>query len=156
MRSLLLSLFKAQADLPSYSVTLEATHHGPTEMNVPVSFVEIGSSEDQWKDAEAGFLVAKAIWEAISKPLSGLPAVGFGGKHYSATFTKAVLERGVAMGHIVPKYAVEGVNEEIVRQAVRKTEGCRCAVLDWDGLRGEQRRKLTTLLKREGLDVIKV
>jgi len=34
----------------NYEVSLEATHHGPTQLNVPVWFVEIGGLEKYWKD----------------------------------------------------------------------------------------------------------
>src|SRR5208282_1233378 len=32
----------------NYAVTLEATHHGPTELGLPTLFVEIGSTEKEW------------------------------------------------------------------------------------------------------------
>ena len=43
-----------------YNVTLEATHHGP-HINIPCCFIELGSNEIQWKDAEAAKIVAKTI-----------------------------------------------------------------------------------------------
>jgi len=46
---------KAQdTELSKYTVTLEATHHGPTDMEVSVMFVEIGSSMEHWIDQRAG------------------------------------------------------------------------------------------------------
>src|SRR5437868_1158568 len=31
-------------------MTMEATHHGPTNLSMPVCFVEIGSGEEEWTD----------------------------------------------------------------------------------------------------------
>src|SRR5205807_7529390 len=35
-------------------VTMEATHHGPTSLSMPVCFVEIGSGEKEWADPVLG------------------------------------------------------------------------------------------------------
>jgi D-aminoacyl-tRNA deacylase len=35
-------------------VTMEATHHGPTNLSMPVCFVEIGSGEKEWTDPVLG------------------------------------------------------------------------------------------------------
>lgn len=43
-----------------FQVTLEATHHGPF-VEVPTCFVEIGSSETEWCNEDAGKLWAKCI-----------------------------------------------------------------------------------------------
>ena len=49
VRSLLRSL-KLLAENEEYEVTLECTHHGPTDISVPSVFIEIGSGESQWTD----------------------------------------------------------------------------------------------------------
>ena len=93
--------------LLDYAVCLEVTHHGPTEVRVPVLFVEIGSTPERWADREAARAAAEAIWEAATRPLRAVKnAVGFGGGHYAPKFTALMLEDvGLAVGHIVPKYA---------------------------------------------------
>jgi len=58
-----------EENLP-YNVSLEATHHGPTEMNVAVMFVEIGSEPIQWGDPLAGEAAAKAIVKAVRDDLA--------------------------------------------------------------------------------------
>ncbi|MFQ5999128.1 MAG: D-aminoacyl-tRNA deacylase [Candidatus Bathyarchaeia archaeon] len=139
-----------------YKVSLEATHHGPTAMSVPVWFVEIGSSEKQWNDHEAGNVVAQAILKSTEET-SAKPYVGFGGGHYAPKHTKMCLEEGMAVGHIVPKHAVNEVQADAFRQLFDKTRGnCSSALLDWKGLSGPQRAKIMTMLDDCGIsDIIK-
>ena len=102
-----------------FSVSYEVTHHGPT-LDAPVMFVEVGSSPEQWENEEAVAVVAEAIVASL-KPESAEVAVGFGGGHYAPRFTRFALKDNIAFGHIIPKYAFNSVDEEMVRQAVEKT-----------------------------------
>jgi len=132
MHNVLIALKRTRDELSlNYSVSLKATHHGPTEMNTPVMFVEIGSSEKQWKDNFAGETVAKATLSAIKKIPTGRNAIGFGGGHYAPKHTETVLGSEVAIGHIMSKYAFENLNEETVKNMIKRTEnGCELAILD--------------------------
>jgi D-aminoacyl-tRNA deacylase len=79
LRAALLALDQGrEARRLNYAVTLEATHHGPTELGVPTLFIEIGSSEKQWNDTEAASVAAEAVWQAAAAPAPGITAVGFG------------------------------------------------------------------------------
>ncbi|MFW5970210.1 MAG: D-aminoacyl-tRNA deacylase [Halofilum sp. (in: g-proteobacteria)] len=40
---------------------MECTHHGPTAVAVPITFVEIGSDEAAWADDDAARAVARSI-----------------------------------------------------------------------------------------------
>ncbi len=40
---------------------MESTHHGPTDVSLPMVYAEIGSAEEQWKDHVAGEIAACAI-----------------------------------------------------------------------------------------------
>src|SRR3989344_2611349 len=51
-------------DLKNYNITMEATHHGPL-INKPCLFIEIGSTEAEWNDRRAGFIIAKTIADTI-------------------------------------------------------------------------------------------
>jgi len=140
-----------------YSISLEVTHHGPTEMSVPVTFVEIGSSEKQWTDVKAGEAVAEAIWAAITRPSGSPSAVGFGAGHYAPSHTRVAMERDLAIGHIIPKHVLENMDAEMVKTVFQKTwGGCNRAVLDWKGIRGEDRRKLLEVLKEMHIEVLRV
>ena len=141
----------------NYAVTLEATHHGPTELGLPTLFVEIGSTEKQWSDLQAAAAASEAVWKAATAPAPGIEAVGFGGGHYCNKQCAAARNDGYAFGHILSKYFFEDYDEEVVRMAFERTlGGCRTAVIDWKGVRGAQRSKLLETLKRMDIEVVRV
>jgi len=159
MKAALRGLKSAQErlGLDRYVVSLEATHHGPTELQVPSLFVEIGSSERQWSDTVAAEAVAEAIYNCATKPGQGEPSVGFGGGHYSMKHTEANLEDEFAVGHILPKYFFDSFDPSVVWLAFERTIGrCTTAIIDWKGIRGPERRKLVELLESRELNVIRV
>ncbi|MFH1326897.1 MAG: D-aminoacyl-tRNA deacylase [archaeon] len=134
-----------------YQITLECTHHGPT-INKPCIFIEIGSSENEWKDNRAGFVIAKTISEAIDNfkenPYNEV-AIGIGGPHYCPNFNKIQLSSNVAISHVIPNY-VAPITEEMIREAIKKTtEEIDFAVLDWKGLgTSEQRQQVLNILDK--------
>lgn len=158
MRAALLSLSEAREELGlSYLVSLEATHHGPTELPVPCMFVEIGSSAKQWEDPMAGKAVARAIWKAATSPTKAASAVGFGGGHYSWKHTDAVVKGDFAFGHILSKYFFDSYDAALVELAFRRTVGgCSRAVIDKKGVRGSERAGLVEYLKRSGREVVMI
>ncbi|MGQ9787904.1 MAG: D-aminoacyl-tRNA deacylase [Candidatus Hadarchaeaceae archaeon] len=138
---LALTALKAEAELLGlhFGVSLEATHHGPTGIAVPVTFVEIGSRPEQWVDKRAGEAAARAIMKAVSSHGECLSAVGFGGPHYAPRHTEATLITDIGVGHILPKYV--GFDEYLVELAVQRTcGGADLLLLDWKGLSEQQRR----------------
>jgi D-aminoacyl-tRNA deacylase len=139
-----------------FKVSLEATHHGPTSLERPVWFIEIGSSLEQWVNTEAGRAAAEALWLSLTGFPGGTAAVGFGGGHYAPKHSRVSLEGKYVVGHIFPKYALaSGLDEELIAQAFHKTYGgCEVAVIDWKGLQGGVRRSLLSLL--EGLRIREV
>jgi D-aminoacyl-tRNA deacylase len=135
-----------------YEVSLEATHHGPTGLAVPVTFVEIGSSPAQWRDKKAAEAVARAIMAAATSPIKGHQAIGFGGPHYAPRHTQVVLRTDVCIGHILPKYVA--IDEELVRHAIARTSGkIELLALDWKGLDSAQRQLLQQIASKFGLQV---
>jgi len=136
----------------AYKVSMEATHHGPTELSVPVTFVEIGSQPSHWRDEKAGEAVARALMRAATSSATGPRAVGFGGPHYAPRHTTVSLSSEVCIGHVIPKY-VE-IREEVVRLAVERTAGgVDLFVLDWKGLTRAQRELLQGLGDELGIKV---
>jgi len=132
-----------------YNITLECTHHGPL-INKPCVFIEIGSTETEWKDRRAGFVVAKTISETIENfkenPYNEI-AIGIGGPHYCPNFNKIQLNSNVALSHIIPQYALP-LKEEMIKQALEKTtEEVDFAILDWKGIGpAEQRQEIIKIL----------
>jgi D-aminoacyl-tRNA deacylase len=136
-----------------FQVTLEATHHGPLT-DVPCFFIEIGSQESHWVDQRAGETVAKAIMDVVTgDPLPVPVAVGVGGPHYSPRFTQLLLTGEIALSHIVPKHQTGALDDEMVEQVFRRSEPrAQKALLEWKGIRGQERRAIIASLEKAGLD----
>ena len=135
-----------------WDVAVEVDHHGPT-LSRPVLFVEIGSSEAQWENSEAGRICAEGVVAAATAAPLPEACVGFGGTHYCPKFTSLVLS-GAPLSHIISGYSLErdGVSEEMVRQAMERGD-CRNAraLLDWKGIKGARRAQLAACLEKMGV-----
>ncbi len=134
-----------------YKVTLECTHHGPL-IDKPCIFIEIGSTETEWTDRKAGFVIAKTINQIIKEfkpnPYNEV-AIGIGGPHYCPNFNKIQLNSNIAVSHIIPQYVLP-LDEEMIKQAIGNTEEeVDFALLDWKGLgNAEQRKQVTEILDK--------
>ncbi|HUW44139.1 MAG TPA: D-aminoacyl-tRNA deacylase, partial [Bacillota bacterium] len=129
--------------IKDYKVTMEATHHGPL-IGKPCIFVELGSTETEWTDRRAGFVIAKTISETIEdfkeNPYNEV-AIAIGGPHYCPSFNKIQLKSNVAISHVIPNYAFP-LTEEMVKEAVEKTEEeIDFFLLDWKGLGNVEKRE---------------
>lgn len=102
-----------------WPVFMEADHHGPT-CKVPVIFVEIGSTEEEWENRDAAVSVAEAVDRSIAKNEKYESSLGIGGGHYAREFTELLVESEYAVGHIAPKYVLDDLGPEMFRQAVEK------------------------------------
>ncbi|AKB32390.1 D-tyrosyl-tRNA(Tyr) deacylase [Methanosarcina siciliae HI350] len=142
----------AEAKGLDYDVTLEVTHHGPTELTVPSLYAEIGSTEGQWEEPVPGEIVARAI---LAVSLEKVPtAIGFGGGHYAMRQTGLLLETAVSFGHNFPKYQLEFVDEALIRQAVEKSNA-EFAYFDRKSMKSADRKRISEILEGLGLKVLK-
>ncbi|MDG6914231.1 MAG: D-tyrosyl-tRNA(Tyr) deacylase [Nitrososphaerota archaeon] len=157
LKNYLIALWGHRGEVSGYEITMEATHHGPTSLQKPVLFVELGSSEEQWGDSKAAGVVAKSLMESLThKRTWDRIALGFGGTHYPEKFTRLLLDEDLAIPYVAPKYALEHVDEQMVGQMLqRSTSAVRYAVLDWKGL-GPHKEKIVRLAKQFGLEEIRV
>jgi D-aminoacyl-tRNA deacylase len=141
-----------------YEVSYECTHHGPS-LNVPTMFVELGSSEAQWSDIRAAQAVADAAMTAIVefKAPADCAVLGIGGTHYNQKFTLMALMGEAVFGHMIPKYVLANVDAEIIKECLEKTlEKVTFAVLDWKGIRSEDKPGLLSALESARLPYKKV
>ncbi len=139
IKSALVSLVAARDELElPHSVSLESTHHGPSNLDIPVTFVEIGSTMEEWSNQRAGEIVAHAIMKAAISPAKCSNAVGLGGPHYAPRHTEITLHTNLGIGHILPKYLK--FDEKLIELAVSRTRGlAQFLALDWKGLSTERR-----------------
>ncbi len=157
MKNYLRALAKRKEEVSDYKITVEATHHGPTSLGKPVLFVELGSSEKYWGDEDAARVVAEAVVESLTqKEIWSDVALGFGGTHYPEKFTRLSIEGDLAFSFIVPKYALEHVDEEMFGQMIQRTAApVKKAVVDWKGM-GAYKDKVAGLASQFGLELVRV
>ncbi|NJE03428.1 D-aminoacyl-tRNA deacylase [Thermococcus sp. MV11] len=140
-----------------WTVCYEATHHGPSELEVPSFFIEIGSSEEEWVIDRAGEIIAETIIYVLEnyKKAKFPVALGIGGGHYAPKQTKRALESDIAFGHIAPKYT-HPLKKELILRAIERTQGKVDVIyVDWKGSKGETRQMAKTLAEELGLEFIR-
>jgi D-aminoacyl-tRNA deacylase len=147
MRNIYLHLFDNPPE--GFQISLEATHHSPTEFNTPMFFVEIGSREEKWRDVEVCEYLVDSILSGMDEDDTKPIAIGFGGGHYCPMFSEKINE--YAMGHMAAKYAIDLLTDDLVEQMIRKSGEPEIAFID--GLKGRQRRKVESLLEKTNIEV---
>jgi D-aminoacyl-tRNA deacylase len=157
--SFILSFLTCATPSAPIQVVMEVTHHGPTDFSAPVVFVEVGGSTNEWADTALTRYAMEKVIESLKRPIDQFtPAVAFGGPHYASLFTRYSLLKRYAIGHIVSKYAFErGVSEEVLTESIEKSIPRPTALLvDRNGLRGEDRRRVEGLARISKLDIIRL
>ncbi|MFP4633175.1 MAG: D-aminoacyl-tRNA deacylase, partial [Halobacteriales archaeon] len=160
-------LRRFEDDAPDgYDVSMEATHHGPTEVEVPLVYAEIGSGPRAWDDGDAAAVVADAVLGLPPSEYVDRVVLGVGGGHYAPRFTRLALETDVAVGHVVPRHAFDDVDSETLRRAY-ELSGADAVVLEGDvgdaeglvatagyDVLGERRLRLETSLGRDAVEAL--
>lgn len=140
----------------SYKVSYECTHHGPS-LNVPIMFAELGSVSQQWQDTKAAEAVAHAAIAAAITHDAYPTAIGIGGPHYNEKFTKIALVTPTAFGHIIPKHVIAQIDATMLKQCTERTmEKVGEAILDWKGIKGEDKQNILKTAAQAGLKIEKV
>lgn len=96
---------------------------------------------------------------AISRygSFSAETVLGVGGPHYNSKFTRIALEKEVAFGHMIPKHSISRIDSEILRQCINRTlEKVEYAVLDWKGIKGDDKPRVIEMLNETDLQIQKV
>jgi D-aminoacyl-tRNA deacylase len=148
----------AKQKIPEYEVIIEATHHGPTSLNKPILFIELGSSEKQWIDENAAAVICDTVLGMLDHGFECCDKVGIalGGTHYPVKFNKLLLESRFGLGAVASKHNLEAIDEEILNQMIEKSEEkVTHAVLDTKGL-GRQKDRIMNILKKTSLELYKV
>lgn len=133
-------------------MSMESTHHGPTDLQIPSIYAEIGSGPAQWGDKGAAEVLARAI---LSFKPQKLPiALGFGGGHYAARQSEIVLNNNVTFGHNIPSYQLEFVDESFFSRAVDKS-GADFVYMDRKAISSSDKEHLADLARKKGLLVLR-
>ncbi len=136
----------------NWKVCLECDHHGPT-CKVPITFIEIGSSEKEWENKTAGKIIANAIKETLEDAKEYPIVFCIGEGHYSRKFTKIDLESNYAVGHILPKYRIKEFEEELFNQALEKNVGTVEKVLIDEECNRWQKDKIKQMCEKFGMNL---
>ena len=136
-----------------WDFSLEADHHGPTGLS-PMIFVEIGSTEKEWRDERAAKSMADAVINAICREEKYVTVAVFGGGHYPKAFNKIQLEGEYAIGHIAPKFVLDSMDEEMFRQAIEKNvDRVSKILIAKDETSAKQREKIKEFATKSELEV---
>ena len=155
-KSYLQRLWANKDSFADFEITIEATHHGPTALNKPCIFIEIGTTEKQWNDSELCSSIAKLVIETLNSKQKKFPtAICFGGTHYGDKFTKEILFGAHALGTVIPKHALDYLDESLFSHILSRNKTAKSALLDWTGL-GPNKQKVLDLLGTTKLEVIKL
>ncbi|TFG18394.1 MAG: hypothetical protein EU531_00105 [Promethearchaeota archaeon] len=149
-------------NLPNFTFDMEVTHHGPTNLEIPLVYMELGSSKKEWNIKEAGEMVGNAIIDTIFKYLSYNKdsnikiGLGFGGTHYAPNFNKIMRLPEIALSFICPKYYIQLLNQTLITQMIENTtEAIDYFIIDWKGTNSEDKKHLTSLLEHYEIPIKK-
>ncbi len=155
MKNYVLALKDKLYKKPEFEFTLEATHHGPSEISTPSAFYEIGSTEEEWRDDEAASIVAESIVEAVrSDKKDWKIAVGVGGTHYVPRQTEIILRTDFTFGHNFAKYTFEGLNRDILVKAV-EISSAKYIIYDEKSVISKVKKLITDVADELGVKVLK-
>ena len=151
-----LRLISKYNDTDLYKVSFEVTHHGPY-LETPTYFIEIGSDETHWGDKDAAEILGRVLEDTV--PAEGhMIAIGVGGGHYAPRFTEMALGYKIDIGHMVPGYQLDGMDDETVvrylKQASEATEGTKCVYLHKKAFKKSEQRRMEELIASAGLEVV--
>ncbi len=148
------------SEFSNYHLDIEVTHHGPTTIKKPLIFIELGSSEQEWKVEKAGKLVGQAIIETClnyskHEGTSNI-GIGFGGTHYAPQFKNLTEKNKTAVSFICPKYFIQELTKDTIKQMIRNTtEKVTCFIIDWKGTNSQDKQHLLPLLNEFDLPISK-
>ena len=149
-------------NLKDFRFDMEVTHHGPTNLEVPLIYMELGSSKNEWLIKEAGMLVGDAILDTVFKYLQYRGednikiGLGFGGTHYAPNFNKIMTLPDIALSFICPKYYIQNLNKALVTQMIENTsEAIDYFIIDWKGTNSEDKKHLISLLDKFAIPIKK-
>lgn len=157
-KNYLKKIYQSREIVPLCDITIETTHHGPTSLNKPVMFVEIGSSEDQWSNMDIAAVVCDSLLDILTKKMINAKyiGIGLGGNHYGSKFNKLILETDYGIGHIANKYNLVNLNNDMLNQMISKCyEKVTYIIIDQKGL-GNEKQRIMSLLNNIKLEVIKI
>ncbi len=155
-KSYMKHLWRNKQDFTNFEIIIEATHHGPTTLSKPTLFIEIGTTQKEWNDKKLCERIATIVVEEFNnEPEKHKVAICFGGTHYPEKFNKELIEGEFALGTVIPKHALDNLDEAFFSHILDRNEEAKYALLDWRGL-GKNKQKIVKLIQNTDLEMVKV
>jgi len=155
-KSYIQNLWRARNKFSQFQITIEATHHGPTALKKPTLFIEIGTTEKEWNDVNLCNSVAQIIVNEMEKiPKFNPVAICFGGTHYPEKFTNELIHGEYSLGTVIPKHALEQIDQSLFSHIIERNKGATAALLDWNSM-GKNKQKILEMLQETELEVIRL
>ena len=145
-----------------HQICQEVTHHGPY-ISIPSLFIEVGSTEEEWKKQKPAEIIAKSILELLNlyHYEEDLPndipiLIGIGGGHYAPRFTDVALEKKVAFGHMIPRYHIDAgnIDGEMFEKALQATPNVKAVYLHRKSLKKAQIGEYRQWFENKGIPAI--
>jgi len=145
-----------------HKVCFEVTHHGPY-LNIPTMYIEVGSTEEEWKKQKPAEIVAKSTLELLGQyrceedMTDEVPVLlGVGGGHYAPRFTDVVLEKNVAFGHMIPRYHIDAgnIDDEMFEKSLQATPNAKAVYFHRKSLKKSQIREYKEWFENRGIPAI--
>jgi D-aminoacyl-tRNA deacylase len=152
MMTMALRLLRNRSAGLDFSVSFEVTHHGP-HVNTPAFNIEIGSEEKAWVEEGPADAIASVIMSIDQETLP--VAIGIGGGHYAPRITDVAIEKNVAFGHMIPNYALENLDQAMLRQVMAQTPDATYAYLHRKAMSKPDVREISQLCEKNGLTVVR-
>ncbi len=150
------------SSLTEFSLDIEVTHHGPTILDIPLIFMELGSSKVEWKIDDGGVILTNSILNTIQKYSEYKElgdqkiGLGFGGTHYAPNFHRLIRNKNIAMSFICPKYFIQGLDIDLIKKMIDNTsEKVDYFIVDWKGTNSEDKKHLIPLLEEFNIPIKK-
>lgn len=153
LSGLLRELNRTGKGLP-FQISYEVTHHGPY-LEVPTTYVEIGSDESTWGHQGAAVALATALLNC--KASDGPTVIGVGGGHYAPRFTEVTLAKKVNFGHMVAKHVLDAGGEEQILASIgmaMKASGTDAAYIHKKSFSRPEARRIMELIEGAGYQVL--
>lgn len=155
-KSYIQNIWNARSKFSEFQITIEATHHGPTALNKPALFIEIGTTEKEWNDVNLCNSIGQMIVDVMKRQQKSYPiAICFGGTHYSEKFTNELIHGKYSLGTVIPKHALGYIDQSLFSHIIKRNNDATAALLDWNGM-GKNKQKILEMLGTTDLEVIKL
>ncbi|BCS92938.1 D-aminoacyl-tRNA deacylase [Metallosphaera sp. J1] len=151
---LLTSVFRSMSRIDAnIDKVIEATHHGPTGITKPITFVEIGSDPQMWNNEKLVKMLVEAVLrgiEMIEETECQNTILIYGGPHYSKL--ASTLAQNNCISHIISKHYISELSSNVILQSLeRNITRPRTAILD--SIPRAKREILTSILSSNNISI---